>query len=231
MIEKQIIANQVKENQIKEFIYAYLNKASYSHTEIQRTPLGEKILIYTSRPGLVVGKRGSNIQELTILLKQKFNMDNPQIEVVEIDNPSLNAQSIAKKIVLSFERFGPKRFKSIGYKVLEEIINAGALGGEIVISGRGVPSSRAKTWRFSAGYLKKSGDISQNYVRRGYAVANLRSGTIGIKVSILSPDIKLPDKVEIKSGVIFEELPKEIIKEKSKKRKTKEVIKEKNEKE
>ncbi len=216
MIEKQIISQKVKENQIKEFIYSFLNRASYSHTEIQRTPLGEKIIIYTSRPGLVVGSRGSNIQQLTKLLKEKFNMENPQIEVSEVENPSLNAQSVAKKIVSLFERFGPKRFKSIGYKSLEEIIHAGALGAEVVISGRGVPSTRAKTWRFFAGYLKKSGDISQNYVNKSYAVANLRSGTIGIKVSILHPDVRLPDKIIIRE-IKIEEVKEEPIKEVKKK--------------
>ncbi|MDD5651685.1 MAG: KH domain-containing protein, partial [Candidatus Nanoarchaeia archaeon] len=134
MIERTIIAQKMKEKQIEEYIFSYLNKASYSHTELQRTPLGEKIIIYTSRPGMVVGRRGSNIQDLTLLLKKKFNMENPQIEVAEIGNPSLNANSVAKRIVSSFEKFGPKRFKSIGYKVLEDIINAGALGAEIVIS-------------------------------------------------------------------------------------------------
>lgn len=212
MIERQILAQKMKEKQIEEFIFSYLNKASYSHTELQRTPLGEKIIIYTSRPGLVVGRRGSNIQDLTILLKKKFNMENPQIEVAEIPNPSLNANSVAKRIVSSFEKFGPKRFKSVGYKVLEDIISAGALGAEIVISGRGVPSTRAKSWRFSAGYLKKSGDVSQNHINYGFSVANLRSGSIGIKVKILQSDVRLPDKIIFRENKI-EEIKVEPVKE------------------
>lgn len=209
MIERQILSEKMRRQQIQEFIFQYLNRASYSHTEIQKTPLGEKIIIYTSRPGLVVGRRGSNIQDLTKLLKKNFNLENPQIEVAEIDNPSLNALSVAKRIVSSFEKFGPKRFKSIGYKVLEDILNAGALGAEIVISGRGVPSTRAKSWRFKAGYLKKSGDISMNKVNKACAVALLRSGAIGVKVSILKPDVQLPDKVtfkEIDTSIQVEEL-------------------------
>ncbi|MBS3155419.1 30S ribosomal protein S3 [Candidatus Woesearchaeota archaeon] len=224
MIERQIIAQKMKEKQVEEFIFAHLNKASYSHTELQRTPLGEKIIIYTSRPGMVVGRRGSNIQDLTILLKKKFNMENPQIEVSEIPNPSLNANSVAKRIVSSFERFGPKRFKSVGYKVLDDIIHSGALGAEIVISGRGVPSTRAKSWRFSAGYLKKSGDISQNFTNYGFAVANLRSGSIGIKVKILRKEVRLPDQVFLKEDLTpkvepiaeaeqIKEIEKEIAKE------------------
>ncbi|MEW6063196.1 MAG: 30S ribosomal protein S3 [Nanoarchaeota archaeon] len=195
MIERQIISQKLKEQQIKDYIYQFLNKASYSHTEIQRTPLGERILIYTSKPGLVVGRKGTNIVDLTSILKERFGLENPQIEVVGIENPNLNAQSVAKRIVTLFERFGSKRFKAIGYKILEDILAAGAIGAEIVMSGRGLPSSRAKSWRFKAGYLKKSGDVAQSYVTRGFASADLVSGCIGIRVSILKPDVKLPDRM------------------------------------
>jgi len=199
MIERQIIAQKLKEQQIKEFIYGFLNKASYSHTEIQRTPLGERILIYTSKPGLVVGRRGINIVDLTVILKEKFGLENPQIEVVGIENPNLNPQSVAKRITTLFERFGSKRFKAIGYKILGDILASGAIGVEIVMSGRGLPSSRARSWRFKAGYLKKSGDVAQSYVTKGFASADLNSGCIGIRVSILKPDVKLPDRMIIKS--------------------------------
>jgi len=206
MIERQVVQQRMKEKQVEEFITNFLAKASFSHLEFQRTPLGEKISIYTSRPGLVVGRRGSNIQELTNLLKEKFGLENPQIEVVEIENPNLSPHAVANRIVTLFQRFGPKRFKSIGYRVLEDIMKAGALGAEIVISGRGVPSTRAKSWRFKAGYLKKSGEISQSYVKRAFASADLPTGAIGIKVSILTPDVKLPDKITIKDrSIVVEE--------------------------
>src|SRR3989344_5611329 len=123
---------------------------------MQRTPLGEKISVYTSRPGLIVGRKGANIAKLTAELKKRFNMDNPQLEVVEIENPALDAATVVRNIINGFERFGPKRFKAMAYKALDDSMKAGARGIEIVIAGRGVPGERAKTWRFSAGYLKKS---------------------------------------------------------------------------
>lgn len=199
MIERQFIQRKIKEYQIEEFMASTLDKAGYSHTEIKRTPLGEKITIYTSKPGLIVGREGSNIRELAETLKKRFKLENPQVEVAEIENPNLNSRFIAKHIVHIFERYGPKRFKSIGYKKLQDIIDAGAVGAEIVISGRGVPSQRAKLWRFKAGYLKKSGDISDNFVDRGYAIAHLRSGAVGIQVRILKPDVRLPDEMRIKN--------------------------------
>src|SRR3989338_5483031 len=211
MIEKQFISRKMKEFKIEEFIYNILDKDGYSHTEIQRTPLGERIIIHTSKPGLIVGIRGSKIKDLTDILKTKFKMENPQVEVAEVINPNLSAKTIAKSIVHTFERFGPKRFKSLGYQRLQDIINSGALGAEIIISGRGIPSSRAKSWRFSAGYLKKSGDIAENFVKKGYAVAHLKSGSVGVKVIILTPDIRLPDKITMKEQV--KETPKLEVKE------------------
>jgi len=198
MIERQFLKQKMRIFQVEEYISTVLNKAGYSHTEIKRTPLGDKVIIYTSRPGLIVGRKGDNIKELTETLKTKFLLDNPQIEVAEIEHPNLNAKAVAKRIIHTFERFGPKRFKSIGYRTLQDIMDSGAVGAEIVISGRGVPSQRSKRWRFKAGYLKKSGDISENHIKKSSAIAHLRSGAVGVKVFILTPDIVLPDKITIK---------------------------------
>ena len=74
MIEKKIIQQKMKEHLIKDFISKELPKSCYSNLELRKTPLGEKILIYTSRPGLVVGGKGSNVQRLTELLKRDFKM-------------------------------------------------------------------------------------------------------------------------------------------------------------
>ena len=232
MIEKQIVAQKVKELMIKEYIEEKMGKAGYSHTEIKKTPLGEKIIIFTSKPGLIVGRKGENIKELTEVLKSKFKLENPQIEVAEIENPYFDAFAVARRISNTMESFGPRNFKSLGYKLLDEIMRSGAAGAEILMSGRGIPSSRAKSWRFSAGFMKKSGDIAETKVKKGLAVAHLRSGAIGIKVHILTPDVILPDKlifvkaeekkVEIKPIIeaIKEEVKTEVPKKKKKEVKT-----------
>jgi small subunit ribosomal protein S3 len=134
---------------------------------------------------------------------------------------------MAEQIVTVLERFGPKRFKSVGYKTLQKIIDAGAMGAEIVIGGRGLPGARAKTWRFYAGYLKKSGDISMSKVAYGEAKANLNSGTVGIKVKILPPNTALPDKIKIKdlSKQVVAEVKVEEVKIEEKKEEKKEVKK------
>jgi len=236
MIERKVISKKLKELQIKEYMANTLDKPGYSHIELTRTPLGEKITVFTSKPGLIVGSKGSIIKELTEVLKRKFNLENPQIEVSEISTPYLNPNYITKHIVHTFERFGPSRFKFLGHKLLESIMDAGARGAEIVISGRGVPSKRSKTWRFSSGHLKKSGDIFVNHIKHAYAVAHLKSGAIGIKASILTPDVILPDEIiirelekpkEVKIETLPEE-PKDIV-SKIKEKKTEDKSKKKTE--
>ncbi len=196
MIERKFVAQKIKEFQIEEFVNKNLSNVGHSHTKMTKTPLGEKIVIFASRPGLVIGRKGQNIRLLTKNLKKKFDLENPQIEISEVENLNLDAQVMAERIVDSLERFGTSKFKGIGHKVMSDVIGAGALGIEIIISGK-VPSSRAKSWRFYSGYLKKCGDIALTGVRRAYASAKLKTGIIGVRVSIMPPDIKLPDDIQI----------------------------------
>ncbi len=213
MIERRFVAEKLKELQIQKFMEKQIGKGKYSYFEIKKTPLGEKVIIHTSRPGLVVGKKGENINMLTNALKSRFKLENPQIEVAEVLNADLDAQTMAEHIVSIMERFGPKRFKSVGYKTLQRIIDAGAMGAEIVIAGRGVPSSRARRWRFYSGYLKKSGDIAESMVLKGHCVANLKSGSVGVKVSIMLPDTPLPDKIKIPEAETTEIKVEEVVEE------------------
>ena len=198
MIERKFVAQRMKEFQIEEFVNDSLSNVGHSHTKMLKTPLGEKIVIFAARPGLVIGRKGQNIRNLTKTLKKKFDLENPQIEISEIENINLDAQVMAEKIVDSLERFGTQKFKGIGHRVMSDVMGAGALGIEIIISGK-VPSSRAKSWRFYSGYLKKCGDIALVGVNKAYATAQLKTGAIGIKLSIMPPDIKLPDDIKLVS--------------------------------
>jgi small subunit ribosomal protein S3 len=102
---------------------------------------------------------------------------------------------MADDIALMLERMGPLKFKVIAYRALQKIMNAGALGAEIRLNGK-LPSSRAKQWRFAQGYLKKVGETAK-VVDRAQSRAETKPGTVGVKVSILSPDVKLLDKIVI----------------------------------
>lgn len=197
MIERKFVAEKLKEFQIQEFMSEQLKRVGMSHTRVQKTPLGEKIIVYASKPGLVVGRSGENIKKMTKLLKKQFDLENPQIEIAEVENPALDAHIVAETIASSLERFGISKFKGIGHKALEDAMRAGALGIEVLVSGK-VPSSRAKSWRFYQGYLKKCGDVALQ-IRTAYAVALLKSGIIGIQVRIMPPDIRLADRIDFKT--------------------------------
>ncbi|MFH0868476.1 MAG: 30S ribosomal protein S3 [Candidatus Woesearchaeota archaeon] len=196
MIERKFVAQKVMEYQIQEYISSNLKNVGHSHTKMVKTPLGEKIIIYASRPGLIVGRKGQNIKELTKTLKKRFGLENPQIEISEIENINLDAKIVGERITDSLERFGSQKFKAIGHKVMEDVMNSGALGVEIIVSGK-IPSSRAKSWRFYSGYLKKCGDIAIVGVDKSHTQAKLKTGVVGVKVSIMPPWTELPDKIEL----------------------------------
>ncbi len=200
MEERNVVKFKKDEFSIKEYIKSVLGKGKISKVRIEYTPIGEKVIISTNKPGLVIGKRGERIEELTNVLKTKFKLENPRVEIEEIKQPEFDAQIIADEIALGLERLGPLKFKVIAYRSLQKIMDAGALGVEIILGGK-LPGSRAKTWRFSQGYLKKIGD-SAKVVDRAKAVAQTKPGTVGVKVSILSPYAILKDKIIINKDVI-----------------------------
>jgi small subunit ribosomal protein S3 len=222
MIERKFVTEKIKEFQIQEYGKASLKNAGVSHIKVQKTPLGEKIVVYTSRPGLVVGRKGQNIKQLTKTLKKDFNLENPQIEISEVQNMGLNAAIMAENVATYLEKFGTKNFKGIGHKIMTRVMESGALGVEIILSGK-IPSSRAKSWRFYSGYLRKCGDVSIEGVDKAYAKAQLKSGIVGIKLAIMPPDIKLPDEIKLveEKEEIVEEIKSEEPKKEPKKRKKK----------
>ena len=118
------------------------------------------------------------------------------------------------------------------HKTMENVMNAGALGIEIVISGK-IPGARAKSWRVYSGYLKKCGDIAINGVDKAGVKAVLKTGVVGIKVSIMHPDIKLSDDIKLieeKQEIIEEVKEEEPEKDKENHEVGKELKKEKNKK-
>src|SRR4030043_1251766 len=178
MEEKAIVKFKKDEFTIKEYIKSILGKGKISKVRIEYTPIGEKVIVSTNKPGLVIGRRGEKIEELTNVLKNKFKLENPRVEIDEIRQPEFDAQIVADEIALGLEKLGPLKFKVIAYKSLQRIMDAGALGAEIVLGGK-LPSSRAKTWRFSQGYLKKIGDTAK-VVDRAKSVAQTKPGTVEI---------------------------------------------------
>lgn len=234
MEERKFVGVRKSEFAMKEFIKRSFGKGKISNVRVEYTPVGESIIVSTHRPGLVIGKRGERIAELTEILKKRFKMENPHVDIDEITQPDFDAQLVADEIAMSLERFGAGRYKAVGYKMLERIKRAGALGAEIRISGK-IPSDRARSARFAFGFLKKTGDSSK-IVNYAESTAQDKKGVVGIKVSILPKDADVHDKFsvdedminEIKSNAAFDE---EEVGEKPKKKTRKRVVKKKVEKE
>lgn len=200
MDEKKFVQLKKEELEVREYIKNALGKGRISEVGIEYTPVGEKIVIATNKPGLVIGTRGDKINMLTTTLKKRFKLDNPHIEIREITQPLFDAQLVADEIALGLERKGSLKFKMLAYRMLDNIMKAGALGAEIVLSGK-LPSDRAKSWRFAQGYLKKTGDPAK-VVLRAMAQAKTMAGVIGIKVSILAPTAHIHDRIVVDAALI-----------------------------
>lgn len=193
MIERKFIAKGTGKMALEDYLEKSLSGADYSHSVIKRTPLSTRILIYAGRPGMVIGRSGAKIKELTEVIGTRFKIANPQIEVANIDGAHLDAVVIAKQIAYSLER-GTK-YRRVVNIMLKNIMSAGAIGVEVCLAGK-VSGARKRTEKFMRGNLKKSGhsrDICTNY---GQTTANLRPGVIGIKVRIMHslPDVLLVEK-------------------------------------
>ncbi len=193
--EKKFIETSLEEIKIKDFLQKDLEKAGISDIVIQKTPVTTRILLIVKKPGLIVGKKGAGIQQTIDTLKKKFKIENPQIEVTEVENPTLDAKLAAEKIARQVEVKG--KIKPILNFALKEIMGGGAIGAEIRVAGKVVgKGAKAKTLVVREGHLKKSGEELKK-VRVGRAEANMAAGIIGVKVSIIPPKTKFLDE-EIK---------------------------------
>jgi len=191
---KHFINEYIKKAEIDEFLWREFERAGYGGVNITRTPLGTNIVIYAMRPGIVIGRGGETIKNLARVLEEKFNLPNPQISVAEIEIPELNPYVMASRIAAALRR--GVHFRRVGFWALNRIMSAGALGAEIIISGK-LRTERARVEKFRDGYIPKSGEPAMKYVKKAVAHVQLKPGIFGVKVLIVSPDAKFPDEVEI----------------------------------
>lgn len=195
--ERKFIKENTKRSLIKKFLLEEIEGAGFGGMSIQRTPIGTRINILVERPGMVIGKGGSKIKELTENIQNKFNVDNPQIEIQEAGaSAPLNAQIMAEKLAEALERGW--HFRRAGHSTVRRIINAGAKGCQIIIAGK-LTGSRHRTEKFTEGHVKYCGDIVKEIMDEGFATAKLKAGVLGVKVRIMKPDAKLPDEIKFKT--------------------------------
>ncbi|MDE1868557.1 MAG: 30S ribosomal protein S3 [Candidatus Micrarchaeota archaeon] len=203
-IETKFIDDALIKLNISKYLSKELTRAGFSRVEIQKTPVLTRITVYVLNPGKVIGRAGKTIDTITETIKSRFRVDNPQINVMEVENRMLEPLLVAKSITEKFER-GINARKVIQLS-LKDIMNNGALGAEIIASGKlAAKGARAKTIRKSIGYIPKAGDIT-NLVREAHATAYPKYGAIGVRVRIVPPGTVFPDR-EMKPL----EIPKSIL--------------------
>lgn len=193
-VERKFVAEGVRRARVEKHLTKELKRAGYGGMDLQRTPLGTQVTIFAEKPGIVIGKGGKLVRQLTQDLATEFGVETPQIEVQQVQNPSFNAQIMAERLANALERGW--YFRKAGSSIIRRVMDSGALGCEVIIAGK-LTGARARTQKFTEGYVKHSGEPAITMVEIGYAVAIKKLGTIGVQVRIIPPDVKLPDHFEV----------------------------------
>jgi small subunit ribosomal protein S3 len=167
--------------ELDEFLDSTLKDAGYGGVDVQKTPIGTRITLYVTRPGLVIGRKGSGIKDLTSRLEVKFGLSNPQISVQEVTVPELNPKIMCNRIAQLVER--GTAFRRAALWTINTITNAGALGVEVSVAGK-LRSERAHFEKHSAGIVPKSGDVAGRVVKVGITHVLTKMGLMGIQLKI-----------------------------------------------
>ncbi len=184
-VEQKFISEGVRKARVEKYLSRELKRAGYGGMDIARTPLGTQVTIFAEKPGIVIGKGGKLVHQLTLDLAQNYGVES---------NPSFNAQIMAERLANALERGW--YFRKAGSSILRRVMDSGALGCEVVIAGK-LTGARARTQKFTEGYIKHCGEPSNTIVEKGYAVAIKKLGVIGVQVKLVPAGAKLPDHFTI----------------------------------
>lgn len=197
MIERVFVEEGIKKVRMNEYFRTELDRAGYGGMDIKRTPMGTQITVKVEKPGMIIGKDGRRIKRITDDIIRRQELDNPQIDVQPIEVPELNAQLMANRLAKLIERGW--HFRRAGRSTLQRIMDRGALGCEISMSGK-LKGPRGRMEKMVDGYIKHCGSIAAEIVDFGFAVAMKKAGVIGVKVKIVRPDAKITDSFRMTPG-------------------------------
>lgn len=193
-IVRELLKERVRRVQVHDHVQKRTTRAGFGGISIQRTPLGTHVRIAAERPGLVIGRKGSDIQRLTEELERKFGYENLQVEAGEVTRFALNPLIMAAKVANALERGW--NYRRAGNSMLQRIMDAGARGCQITIAGK-LTGLRHRTEKFLSGHIKFCGEPALELMDIGIAQAKLKPGTIGVKVAIMKPDAVLPAEITV----------------------------------
>src|ERR687885_2695804 len=190
---KNVMRNNYRNMELDEYLATGLKDAGYGGVDVQKTPIGTRITLYVTRPGLVIGRKGTGIKDLTSKLEEKFGLTNPQISVLEVPVPELNPKIMSNRIAQLIER--GTAFRRASLWTINTIMNAGALGVEVSVAGK-LRSERAHFEKHSAGIIPKSGDIAYKVVKVGVTHVLTKMGLMGIQLRIALKE-EMPQEFEL----------------------------------
>jgi small subunit ribosomal protein S3 len=181
---REYAENLLVDLQVRDFVKKHLANASVSRVDIERPAQTAKITIYTARPGIVIGKKGEDVEALRRILTEK--MDIPvQINIEEIRKPDLDAQLVADSVAQQLQR--RVMFRRAMKRVVQNAMRQGAEGIKVQVGGRlgGVEIARSEWYR--------EGRVPLHTLRADidYATSEATTtyGIIGVKVWIFKGEI------------------------------------------
>ncbi len=188
------IKNVIKDNYNMMLLRGYLRdaikEAGFSHAEISKTPMGTRVSLHVTRPGIVIGRKGVGIRELTEKLGKDFGLKNPQISVVEIEKPELSPSVMCNRMASHLER--GTAFRRATMWTLKQIMESGAMGVQITISGK-LRGDRSAFEKHTAGVLPRAGHHAEVIVDDDVAHVGTPMGLIGIRIRIARKEKLIPE--------------------------------------
>jgi len=199
------VKNVIKDNYnmmlLNDFLREEIKESGFHKVEISKTPTGTKIALYVTRPGIVIGRKGSGIKALTEKIESDFGFKNPQISVEEIQKAELSPSVMCNRLAAHIER--GTAFRRATMWTLNQIMEAGALGVQITISGK-LRGDRSAFEKHTQGILPRAGNYAKDIVSEDVTQTKTLMGLIGIKIRIarkekVVPEFKLKGLSEQKS--------------------------------
>jgi len=188
------VKNVIKDNYnmmlLKDYLRKQIKDAGFSHAEISKTPTGTRVALHVTRPGIVIGRKGSGIRELTERLEKDFGLKNPQISVNEIEKPDLSPSVMCNRMASHLER--GTAFRRATMWTMKQIMESGAMGVQITISGK-LRGDRSAFEKHVAGILPRAGHHAEVIVEEDIAHVKTAMGLIGIRIRIANKEKLIPE--------------------------------------
>ena len=193
------VKNVIKDNYnmmlLKDYLRERIKDAGFSHVEMAKTPTGTRVSLHVTRPGIVIGRKGSGIKELTDVLETRFGLKNPQISVVEIDKPELSPSVMCNRIATHISR--GIAFRRATMWTLKQIMENGAMGVQITVSGK-LRGDRSAFEKHTQGVLPRAGHHAETIVSEDISHVETPMGLIGVRIRIARKERVIPE-FEIKA--------------------------------